>query len=115
MRLVLLRKENCETLTTYLRVALGRVLALSAVPGHAQDRAKRKTTITFNFVVGNKELKASDYVIESLSGNNALRFLSEDGDVQIAYTVPIETNRNRGGWVTASGRQVAHSTWRFDS
>jgi hypothetical protein len=73
---------------------LGLILALSAVPGHAQDEAKVKATISFDFVVGNKELKAGNYVIESLLANNALQFRSEDGDVQqIAFTVPIETNR----------------------
>jgi len=73
---------------------LGLTLALAVVPGHAQDGAKVKATIPFNFVVGNKELKAGDYVIESLLANNALQFRSEDGDVQqIAFTVPIETNR----------------------
>src|SRR5438445_13899868 len=72
----------------------GLTPALSATAGHAQDRAKVKATIPFNFVVGNKELKAGDYVIESLLANNALQFRSEDGDVQqIAFTVPIETNR----------------------
>jgi hypothetical protein len=80
-------------LTKYLGVVLGLILALSAVPGHAQDGAKIKTTIPFNFVVGNKELKAGDYVIESLLADNALRFRSEDGDVQITFTVPIESNR----------------------
>jgi len=45
---------------------LGLTLALSAVPGHAQDGAKVKATIPFNLVVGNRELKAGDYVIESL-------------------------------------------------
>ncbi len=67
--------------TQYLGVVLGLILTLSAVPGHAQDGAKIKTTIPFNFLVGNKELKAGDYVIESLLANNALRFRSEDGDV----------------------------------
>jgi hypothetical protein len=77
-----------------LGALLGLMLALSAVPGHAQDEAKIKATIPFNFVVGNKELKAGDYVIESSLANHALRFRSEDGDVQqIAFTVPIETNR----------------------
>jgi hypothetical protein len=72
---------------------LGLILALSALPGHAQDGAKVKATIPFNFVVGNKELKAGNYVIESLLANNALQFRSENGDVQqIAFTVPIETN-----------------------
>ena len=77
-----------------LGTLLGLILALSVVPGHAQDGAKVKATIPFNFVVGNKKLKAGDYVIESLLANNALQFRSEDGDVQqIAFTVPIETNR----------------------
>jgi len=77
-----------------LGTLLGLILALSAVPGHAQDEAKVKATIPFDFVVGNKELKAGNYVIESLLANNALQFRSEDGDVQqIAFTVPIETNR----------------------
>src|SRR5438445_12159264 len=72
----------------------GLTPALSATAGHAQDRAKVKATIPFNFVVGNKELKAGDYVIESLLANNAPQLRSEDGDVQqIAFTVPIETNR----------------------
>jgi hypothetical protein len=79
--------------TQYLGVVLGLILTLSAVPGHAQDGTKIKTTIPFNFLVGNKELKAGDYVIESLLANNALRFRSEDGDVQqITFTVPIKTN-----------------------
>src|SRR6266704_5949361 len=53
-----------------------------------------QSNVPFTFVVGNKELKAGDYVIESLLANNALQFRSEDGDVQqIAFTVPIETNR----------------------
>ena len=77
-----------------LGTLLGLILALSAVPGHAQDEAKVKATIPFDFVVGNKELEAGNYVIESLLANNALQFRSEDGDVQqIAFTVPIETNR----------------------
>jgi hypothetical protein len=78
----------------YLGAVLGLLLALSAVPGHAQDVAKVKATIPFNFVVGNKELKAGEYVIESSLANNALRFRSEHGDAQqIVFTVPIETNR----------------------
>ena len=55
-----------------LGTLLGLILALSAVPGHAQDGAKVKATVPFNFVVGNRELKAGDYVIESLLANNAL-------------------------------------------
>jgi len=77
-----------------LGTLLGLILALSAVPGHAQAEAKVKATIPFDFVVGNKELKAGNYVIESLLTNNALQFRGEDRDVQqIAFTVSIETNR----------------------
>jgi hypothetical protein len=73
---------------------LGLVIAFSTVPGHAQDGDKIKATIPFNFVVGNKELKAGDYVIESSLAKRALLFRSKDGDVQqIAFTVPIETNK----------------------
>jgi hypothetical protein len=80
--------------TKYGEALLGVILALSTVPGHAQDAAKIKATIPFNFVVGSKELKAGDYVIESSLADNTLQFRSEDGGVQqIAFTVPIETNR----------------------
>ena len=73
---------------------LGLIIALSAVPGDAQDGPRIKATIPFNFVVGNKELKAGDYVIESSFANKALLFRSKDGDVQqMAFTVPIETNK----------------------
>jgi hypothetical protein len=73
---------------------VGLTLALSAVPGHAEDGAKMKATIPFNCVVGNKELKAGDYVIEVSLGSTALSFRSEDGDVQqIAFTSQIETNK----------------------
>ena len=77
-----------------LGTLLGLILAFSAALGHAQDGAKIKATIPFNFVVGNKELKAGDYVIESSLANSALQFRSEDGGVQqIVFTVPIESNR----------------------
>ena len=73
---------------------LGLNLALSAVAAHAQDSARVQVTIPFDFVVGNRQLKAGNYVIESLLDHKALRFRSEDGGVQqIAFTVPIETNR----------------------
>jgi hypothetical protein len=81
--------------TDYRAAVLGLILALSAVPGHAEDGPKIKATIPFNFLVGSKELKAGDYVIESSPADNILRFRSEDGGVQqIAFTVPIE---NRTG------------------
>lgn len=75
---------------------LALVVALSAAPGHAQDQPKVKATIPFNFVVGSKELKAGEYIVQQfgLPGSQNLRFRGEDGDVeQIAFTLPIETNK----------------------
>jgi hypothetical protein len=74
----------------------GLLLAFSAVPGQAQDHPKIKTTIPFNFVVGSKELKAGEYVVQQFGspGSQSLQFRSEDGDVeQTTFTVPIETNK----------------------
>jgi hypothetical protein len=94
VRLLLSKRIIMKPSTDYRAAVLGLILALSAVPGHAQDGAKVKANIPFNFVVGGKELRAGDYVIESSLEDNILRFRSEDGGVQqIAFTVPIETNR----------------------
>ena len=69
---------------------LGLSLVLSALPGHAQDSDRVNVTIPFDFVVGDKQLKAGDYVVESLLEGRALKFRSKGGDVQqIAFTVPI--------------------------
>src|ERR1700752_257380 len=83
-----------------IRYALGTFFALffafSAVPGQAQDQPRIKATIPFNFVVGSKELKAGEYLVRQFGspGTQSLQFRSEDGDVQqIAFTVPIETNK----------------------
>src|ERR1700736_4854690 len=68
-------------------------LVLSALPGHAQDSDRINVTIPFDFVVGDKQLKAGDYVVESLLDGRALELRSKGEDVQqIALTVPI-TNR----------------------
>jgi len=79
-----------------MQYLLGTVIALtisfSSVVGHAQDD-RIKTSIPFDFIVGNTKLKAGDYVIQSLP-NKALLFRSEDGKVQqIAFTVAIEPPR----------------------
>jgi len=69
---------------------LGLGLVLSAVPCHAQDSHRVNVTIPFDFVVGDKQLKAGDYVVESLLDGRALRFRGKGGDVQqIALTVLI--------------------------
>src|SRR4029077_17106101 len=58
--------------------------------GHAQDSDRVNVTIPFDFVVGDKQLKAGNYVVESLLDGRALKFRSKRGDVQqIAFTVPI--------------------------
>ena len=69
---------------------LGLSLVLSALPGHAQESDRVNVTIPFDFVVGDNQLKAGDYVVESLLGGRALKFRSKGGDVQqIAFTVSI--------------------------
>jgi len=76
-------------------IVLGLILVLSAVPGHADDTKKIKVTIPFDFVVGSKQLKAGNYVVQSWgnSGGGALLFSSEDGDAQqIVFVVPVENN-----------------------
>jgi hypothetical protein len=84
-----------ERLIRYLvALFLGLNLAFSAMPAHAQDPARVNARIPFDFVVGDKQLKAGDYVIESLLDHKALQFRNKDGDVQqTVFTVPIETNR----------------------
>ena len=76
---------------------LGLILAFSAVPGHAQGKPSVKATIPFNFVIGDKELKAGEYLIKSvgsLGSQNLLQFGSENGDVQqFVFALPIETNK----------------------
>ena len=75
---------------------LGLILAFSAVPGHAQGKPSVKATIPFNFVIGDKELKAGEYLIKSvgsLGNQNLLQFGNENGDVQqFVFALPIETN-----------------------
>jgi hypothetical protein len=79
-----------------LGTVLGLILGLSAVPGHAQDGPRIKASIPFNFAVGNKELKAGDYVIQRVRESGALTFRNEDtGDQQIAFAVPVESTETR--------------------
>jgi len=78
-------------LPTYLfGLFLGLSLVLSALPGHAQDSDRVNVTIPFDFVVGDMQFKAGDYVVESLLDGRALKLRTKGGDVrQIALTVPI--------------------------
>jgi hypothetical protein len=74
---------------------LGLNLVLSALPGHAADSDRVKVTIPFDFIVGSKQFKAGDYVVESLLDGRALRLRSKDGDDQhIAFTAPIQTSQS---------------------
>src|SRR5438309_11375289 len=84
-------KEHMERLSTYLvGFFLGLSLVLSALQVHAQDSDRVNVTIPFDFVVRDKQLKAGDYVVESLLDRRALKLRSKAGDVQqIAFTVPV--------------------------
>jgi hypothetical protein len=64
-------------------------LVLSALPSHAWDSDRVNVTIPFDFVIGNKQLKAGDYVVELLLDGTALKLRGKGRDVQqIAFTVP---------------------------
>jgi hypothetical protein len=78
-------------LSTYLfGLFLGLSLVSSALPSHAWDSDRVNVTIPFDFVVGNKQLKAGDFVVELLLDGTALKLRSKGGDVQqIAFTMPI--------------------------
>jgi len=92
---IFVREENMKHFAQYLfGLVLGLSLFLSAVPGHALDSARVNVTVPFDFVVADKQLKAGDYVIESLVDKMALMLRSKNGDVkQIVLTMPIETNK----------------------
>jgi hypothetical protein len=83
-------------LSKYLSgVVLGLFLVLCAIPGRADDTKRVKVTMPFDFVLGNRQLKAGDYLVQSTgtAGANALLFQSEDGITQIVLAVPIETKK----------------------
>ena len=99
-------------------IVLGLILVLSAVPGNADNTKKIKVTIPFDFLVGNKQLKAGDYVVQSWGtpGGGALLFKSEDGRAeQIVFAVPIETsktgNHERLIFHRYGGEQFAAQVW----
>ena len=99
-------------------IVLGLMLVLSAIPGHADNTKKIKVTIPFDFVVGSKQLKAGNYVVQSWgkSGDGALLFRSEDGGAQqIVFAVPVETNKTgnheRLVFHRYGGEQFAAQVW----
>ena len=76
-------------------LVLGLGLILSALPGHALDPARLNVTVPFDFTVGDKQLKAGDYIIESLLDKRVLMLRSKGGDVKrMILTIPIETPTN---------------------
>jgi hypothetical protein len=99
-------------------IVLGLMLVLSALPGHADNTKKIKVTIPFDFVVGSKQLKAGNYVVQSWgnSGDGALLFRFEDGGAQqIVFAVPVETNKTgnheRLVFHRYGGEQFAAQVW----
>jgi|SRR6266851_1738303 len=88
---ILFGKENMKRFTKYsFGLFLGLSLVLSALPSHALDSDRIDVTIPFDFMVGDKQLKAGDYVVESLLDGRALELRSKGEDVQqIAFTVPM--------------------------
>ena len=73
-------------------LVLGLGVILSALPGHALDPARVNVTVPFDFTVGDNQLKAGDYIIESLLNKRVLMLRSKDGGFQqVVMTVPIET------------------------
>jgi len=87
------REEHMKRFAQHLfGLVLGLSLVLSALPGHALDSARVNITVPFDFTVGDNQLKAGDYIIESLLNKRVLMLRSKDGDVQrVVLTVPIET------------------------
>jgi hypothetical protein len=87
------REEHMKRFAQHLSgLVLGLGLILSALPGHALDPVRVNITVPFDFTVGDNQLKAGDYIIESLLDKRVLMLRSKDGDVkQMVLTVPIET------------------------
>lgn len=105
-------------LSKYLSgVVFGLFLVLCAVPGRADDTKRVNVTIPFDFVLGNRQLKAGDYVVQSTGapGANALLFRSGDGPAQIVLAVPIATkkigNHERLVFHTYGGDHFVSEVW----
>jgi hypothetical protein len=87
------REEHMKRFAQHLSgLVLGLGLILSALPGHALDAVRVNVTVPFDFTVGDNQLKAGDYIIESLLDKRVLMLRSKRGDVQqVVLTAPIET------------------------
>jgi hypothetical protein len=91
--LIFFGEDQMKRRAQYLSgILFGLSLILSALPGHALDSARVNVTVPFDFTVGDNQLKAGDYIIESLLDKRVLMLRSKSGDVQqVVLTVPIET------------------------
>jgi hypothetical protein len=89
---IFFREEHMKRFAQYLSgLVLGLGLILSALPGHALDPARVNVTVPFDFTVGDNQLKAGDYIVESLLNKRVLMLRSKDGGVQqVVLTAPIE-------------------------
>jgi hypothetical protein len=90
--LIFFREEHMKRFAQYLSgLVLGLGLTFSALPGHALDSVRVNVTVPFDFTVGDNQLKAGDYIIESLLNKRVMMLRSKGGDVQqVVLTVPIE-------------------------
>jgi hypothetical protein len=84
VRLVVLKDKHEHSIRYALGTFFALFFAFSAVPGQARDQPRIRATIPFNFVVGSKELKAGEYVVQQFGspGSQSLQFRREDGDVE---------------------------------
>ena len=60
-------------------LVLGLGLILSALPGDALDAGRVNVTVPFDFTVGDKQLTAGDYIIESPLDKKVLMLRSKGG------------------------------------
>ena len=78
-----------------IAATLGILLGLSAVAA-AQTRNRIEATIRFDFIAGNKELKAGDYSVTRISQNTVL-VRSADGKTSAVVLAPVSLQQRGDG------------------
>jgi len=78
-----------------IAATLGILLGLSAVAA-AQTRNRIEANIRFDFIVGNKELKAGDYSVTRIS-QNTVSVRSADGKTSVIVLAPASLQQRRDG------------------
>ena len=78
-----------------IAATLGILLGLSAVAA-AQTRNRIEANIRFDFIVGNKELKAGDYSVTRIS-QNTVSVRSADGKTSVIVLAPTSLQQRRDG------------------